>query len=280
MLVSLVALYAQTEPARAYIGWPPLYHQVGAADCVVVGKVMAIEEKTVTVRNAPNSDRTTTYWVALVKITDPLWEPLGLTHVRVALMSSSVGVHPVLPVGQEACFMLHRHFEEPFFLVPSWPPNSMVPRGDDDQAFAKGVARLKRYGRLLTNPSAGLQSKDSDERLLTAALLLTRYRGGPVARGATTTQPIDAEQSRLILEALRTADWAKQGGELEGDSPVLLFWRLGLTDKDDWPPAPFKNQKGMYSQEAAKKWLEIHAATYRIQRFVLDDKKSSTTTSP
>src|SRR5262249_263148 len=153
---------------------------------------MAIEEKAVTARDYPGSTRTTTYWVALVKITDPLWEPLGLTHVRVALMPTGAGSHPVLPVGQEACFMLRRHFEGPFFVVPSWPPESLVSKGDDEQSSAKWVARLKRYAKLLDDPKASLQSKDADERLLTAALLLSRYRVVPPARGDNkATQPID-----------------------------------------------------------------------------------------
>ena len=52
--------------------------------------------------------------------------------------------------------------------------------------------------------------------------------------------------------------------------PQQVFFRLGLTEKDGWtPPKDYKQ-----FPEAASRWLKDHADTYRIQRFVAEEKKS------
>src|SRR5262249_54748058 len=76
-------------------------------------------------------------------------------------------------------------------------------------AFKVELAEAQRCARLLEAPEAGLTSKDADERLLTAGLLILKYR---TARdGAGAFEPADAKLSRLILLTLADADWNKQG---------------------------------------------------------------------
>jgi hypothetical protein len=48
-----------------------------------------------------------------------------------------------------------------------------------------------------------------------------------------------------------------------GAPPLVVFARLGLTEKDGWPPAD-----AMDAAEAARKWLKDHASSYRIRRLV------------
>ena len=65
------------------------------------------------------------------------------------------------------------------------------------------------------------------------------------------------------MQTLAEADWTRQPLGYER-SPLVLFLRLGLTDKDGWvQPENFADIPA-----AAKKWLAGHADSYRLQRFV------------
>ena len=121
--------------------------------------------------------------------------------------------------------------------------------------------------KLLAKPMDGLKSKDADERLLTAALLIARYRT-PKA-GQTRTESIDADESKLILQTLADADWTARAPKVGFQmNPQNLFFRLGVTPKDGWnQPKDFKKL-----QEEAKKWLKDNADKYRISRYVDDQK--------
>src|SRR5262249_24232054 len=105
------------------------------------------------------------------------------------------------------------------------------------------------------------------DRFLTAAVLLAKYRTrkGP----AEKAEPIDAEQSKLILKALASADWTppKDFTQL---SPLMVLGRLSLTEKDGWKPPPGQDPKAYAAY--AQRWLADHAATYRIERYVAGNK--------
>jgi hypothetical protein len=76
---------------------------------------------------------------------------------------------------------------------------------------------------------------------------------------------VPADLSKLILEALAGADWGAPNGPV---SPHASFVRLGLTDKDGWAqPDDIKE-----FAPAARKWLRAHADSYRIQRYVPEEK--------
>ena len=80
--------------------------------------------------------------------------------------------------------------------------------------------------------------------------------------GATKTEAVPAEESRLILRALADADWS--GRAFAPLSPQGVFLRLGLTEKDGWkPPADLRNFPA-----AAQKWLKENAGKYRVRRYV------------
>jgi hypothetical protein len=96
-----------------------------------------------------------------------------------------------------------------------------------------------------------------------AALLITQYR--TYQRGVHNkerkTEPIDAAQSKLILEALAGADWKKSVSDFQV-TPQRLFNQLGATPQDGWKPQAFNDAKDF--ETAAKTWLKEHAATFRI----------------
>ena len=135
--------------------------------------------------------------------------------------------------------------------------------------FDKSLDEIKRCAKLLADARGSLQSKSADDRFLTAAMLLARYR---TARpGETKTEPIDAEESKAILQALADADWdAKPGPAFGGfqTTPLIAFSRLDVTPTNGWTQP--KDAKAI--PETAKQWVKDNVEKYRIRRFVADKK--------
>src|SRR5262249_59165416 len=99
--------------------------------------------------------------------------------------------------------------------------------------FGKQVDFIRRAVKLLADPIATLTSKDAEERLITASLLIQRYSTLRRAKGGRTKRvPIPAEESKLILTALYEADWNKSRTEPYG--PMGTFHRLRLSDADGY----------------------------------------------
>jgi hypothetical protein len=259
VLVLSAAVRADVAPP------PPLAERVARSPCVVVGKVVRVEDRTVEARS-PYGDNRMTYQVAVVQITDAVSGAGGLTHVRVgcnAVPNPRRTPHLPLKVGQEGLFYLTPHADETFFVMPNYFD---MTQKLDKEGFEREVAEAKRLARLLADPDAGLTSKDAAERYQTARMLILRYRGQPWFTGGKPPkeEPIDARQSKLILKALAEADWNRP----EGDEalPLSVFVRLGLTEADGWKTPPDLAQ----GNAAAQKWLKANAETYRIRRLVAE----------
>src|SRR5439155_17851245 len=117
------------------------------------------------------------------------------------------GARPVqLQVGQEGLFILKNQAAEKVYTiggVVGYYINS-----DKNPDFDKEVQAAKAAAKVLANPQASLKAKDADERLLAAAILIDKHR---TYRGPNSKQePIDAEESKQILQALADADWKTQ----------------------------------------------------------------------
>jgi hypothetical protein len=261
-LAALVGVVTLSSVGFARIMAPaPIHQRVALADCVVVGKVTAVEEKTV----AGKKLDTTEYHVAVVKIDEALYSAKDLTHIKVGFlpqMGRARFPHLKLEVGQEACFFLQPHPELDLRITPMY--FQVVDRKTNPE-FKKEVELARRCGKLLADPIAALKAKEAEDRFLTAAMLVERYRTPrPVGGEESKQEPIDAEASRLILQVLAEADWTKTRAEFRGLSPQMVFLRLGLTPEDGWtPPGDVR-----MLPEAAKKWLKDNAATYRIKSYV------------
>jgi hypothetical protein len=260
-----VALRAQagTLPADAL----PLPNRVATADVVVVGKVTAIEDKTALVAPFPGAKNKTEYKVAVISVSDALLAPKGTKTIRLGFVPIPAGVFVSPPpfqasVGQEGCFFLSKHADADLF-VPSGQLNFIDKKSD---TFEKDLALIKRCTKILSDPNAALKGKDADDRFLAAGMLVAQYRTrkSPNAR----TEPIDAEQSKLILHTLAAADWTPST-DYTRLSPLLVLYRLPLTAKDGWAP-PGTDAKAIAAY--APQWLNEHAGTYRIERFVADKK--------
>jgi hypothetical protein len=290
--LSCLALLAVVLPAAAMmIAPPPVPQRVATADVVVVGKVTAFGDKTVSALPIPGAREKVEYQVAVVRIDDALVGAKDQKEIRVGFRLPPPAVAPPPPppgggpvrigpirkwrepslvLGQEAMLFLVKHPEADFYVMPAY--FSVIDKKGPN--FANDLAEVQKAARLLADPKAGLESKNADERLLTAGLLISRYRTqrpGP----APKTEPIDAAQSKLILQVLADADWKaapRPGLMNQLTSPQALFFRLGLQARDGWtPPRDFKELP-----EAAKKWLKDNADTYRIERFVAAEKTEKT----
>jgi hypothetical protein len=278
---SCLALALVAAPAWSMaIRQATLPERVAMANVIVVGKVVEIEKKNVQAKAFSGAQEKTEYRVAVVEIKDAILGAKGLTHVRVAFLPEpkEPAVRPGGPVllrkraplvqltkDTEACFFLTPHFEESFHVIPNLTP----PIESKAENFKKDLAEARRIAKLLENPKAGLKSKNAADRELTAGLLLVRYR--TPLQGETKQEPIDAEESKQILETLAGADF----GEVVAPTRFTAeqaFFRLGLTDKDGWKPAQFKDFQIEFPP-VAKKWLKENAEKYRIQRFVAEKKE-------
>jgi hypothetical protein len=281
------ALTAQAVAIRPNFA-VPIYQRVGNADAIVVGKVTAIAEKSVTAKTVPNANFAVEYKVATVKISEALTGVKGLTQINVAfqvvnnnrpngpargpIRPRPIFNPPSLTVGQEALMFLNKHFEEDFYVFAGNANQGPVNK-QNNATFDKDVKEAKRCLKLLHKPAAGLKAKDAGERLLTAYLLIDHYR--PYVKPGLTyppkTKAIDADQSKLILKAIAEADWTKMDNQLKV-FPSALFYRLQLTDKDGWTPPKFVQGQN-YNQllaDAFKEWLKDKGKDYRIQRYVIE----------
>src|SRR5262249_21170941 len=222
----------------------------------------------------PGVTKKVSYRVAVVSVQSPLLGADKLDSVRVAFAppaadgaKSSRGTSRFalvrLAAGDEGCFFLRKHPNEPFYVASA--AYDFLDKKTKD--FDNGVAQIKHCVRLLADANAGLQAKQADDRFLTAALLIYRYRTPRyVYRGKPKTEAIEAEQSKRILSALAAADWSVKETPAPG-SPLNLFLRLGLTKTDGWEtPAALADVV-----PAARKWLHDHADDYRIHRYVPPD---------
>ncbi|MGE3803737.1 MAG: hypothetical protein AB7K24_03575 [Gemmataceae bacterium] len=239
---------------RAYI--PPAPERLASATCAVIGKITEIEKNSVMAAAAPGSQDKLEYQIAVIKIGETLGGDLqGLTHVRLGI-PANYGIN--LGVDVEGCFFLTPHHDQAFYVLQG-PAYSAYVTQQTDPA---GLEVVRRCSKLLKDPLASLKSKDADERFLTAAMLMVRYRLGGIPPQGFCSEPIAAEESKLILEALRDADWNRNATDRM--HPQQAFSRLQLKDKDGWQqPADFSKYPA-----AAKDWLTKNAGSYRIERFV------------
>ena len=272
----LFAAALAARPVRAALILPPsIAQRVATADAVVVGKVTGIDEKTITAERFPGQKAE--FRIATVKIEDGILGTRGLTHLKVGFVppvaprpgelrpGGGIGPYRNLAVklekGQEVCLFLKAHPREAFYVAPAFYDaiDKKAPGFDND------VAEARRFAKLLADPAAGLKSRSAQERFETAALLVYRYRA--VKHGARQ-EPIDAAQSRLILEALADADWNVRPGVRPGGQPRQtltpqgVFFALGLQATDGWMPPP-----GQPFADVARTWLKTNAGIYRIRRY-------------
>jgi hypothetical protein len=283
--LSCLALLLVSRPAAAFrvmVGPPSVAQRVATSDVVIVGQVTGIEDKTVKAPSFPGDMTMTEYKVATIKISEALVGAKGLSHIKVGF----VPIAPVRPLrpggpfpplfnqeitlvkGQQVCLFLRPHHKESFNVAISSLGASIDKKAP---TFAKDLVEARRVAKLLAKPMASLKSRSATVRLETAALLLQRYR---MFQQGAKLEPVDAEESKLILLAIANANWnVRPGpariGQPQPVTPQGLFGQLGIQAQDGWmPPRDFR-----LFPAAARKWLKDNAGTFRIQRYVQATEK-------
>ena len=254
--------------------------KVVAADCIVIGKIVAMEDKAVEVELTPGAPKVS-YKVASIKIDDSIAGAKGLTHVRVGFVPpppappTGPGGPPIrirrpglnlnLEVGQEGVFFLSKFAQSDFMVIP--PRCQFIDKKSAD--YDKQVALVRKAVKVIGEPVKALKAEKQGDRFEAAAIMLQKYNSYPANRtGKVVREPINAEESKLILTALRDADWSKTDDAMM--NPLALFQRLGLQPKDgfQYPRVQPGQDFNKVMQEAAKKWLKENADKYRIQQWV------------
>jgi hypothetical protein len=252
------------------------------ADCVVLGRVLSLEPEPALAAAAPDDVYQSVFRIALIKVSERISGAEGVQELRVGFrpVNQSRHRHLELAVGDEGCFFLKRHPEQAFFMIQfgsgvnrSATPEPLFLR-PDGLGYAKEIELVRRCGQLLQNPREGLTAGSAESRLLAAALLVKRYRGDRnplrwLAQGGLVTEPIDAEESRLILSALSEANLTASHSDSDV-SPLGVFGQLGLGSADGWQDA----QNRSTIPEQASAWLKTHLDTYRIKRVWPIDRKT------
>jgi hypothetical protein len=237
------------------------------ADCVIVGQVTSVPEDPVHAPALPKiaGAPKVAHHMAVVRIESVVIGAKDLRELRVGFIAPppSPRRRPGFQwsVGQEGCFFLRKHPDEPFWVLQA--DYDMLDKGRDKD-FERRLALVRRCGKLLEDVEAGLRAPDAGDRLLTAGMLILRYRTPLyVYRGEPKTAPIDAGQSRRILSVLAEGEWTEK--DLRDPMGRLrLFFRLGLTNRDGWKPARSDKE----AAETAQAWLRANASTYCIRRYV------------
>lgn len=280
LVLIVITISASASRSRGIVplAEPSLPQRVALADLVVIGKVTALEPDLVDASPLLKIPRVgkIPYRIAVVSVQTPIFGSKTPTQLRVGYVvlpstpkESQVKYRRLarlkLDVGQEGCFFLTKHPDESFYVAQAAYEFLDQSKTKD---YAKKLVEIKKCAELLRDPEAGLQAKAQADRLLTAAMLIFRYRTARfVYTGKPTTAPIDASQSHRILAALTEAEWKEDEALLEL-SPFSLFMRLDLTPEDGWTPPP-----SLPAQiSAARKWLHDNGSRYRIQKYVPEDK--------
>jgi hypothetical protein len=265
-LAALTALvFASPAPAWRVLMVPYAF-RVATDDAIVVGKVTEVADKAEKAELYKGDDREMKF--ATIKVQSAVLGKIGTT-MKVGFLApprSRPGRPPArqfttvsLSKGQEACLFLTNH--------PTRKGVYYVASGRDllgkeySPDWKKMLPEIKKYAGLLATPMKALQSKDADERLLAAALLIERYKTPTDSR---KTEPAPAREVKLLLNVLAEADWNRGYVRNYKMSPRGLFVTLGATAKDGWV-APKE-----YSEfvPAAKKWLKENAGKFKMTRYV------------
>lgn len=261
---------------------PPNPQRVLNADAIVVGKVTALEGKTVKAESPLGNTQQVEYQIAVVKVAEALAGGNGLTHVKVGFVVPQAAppvapppaikdrvpirlprldnrLQPVtLGKGQEVCLFLKAHPKEAFYTVKS--SVDVIDRAAPD--YAAQVREVRLLAKAARDPMAALKSKDAAERFHAAALQLYRHR--TATSSPLREELVPAEESKLILLGIAEGDWTPQAGRANPLHPQTLFYLLRPTVRDGWVQPP----QAQDIPDAAKQWLKARADSYRLKRYV------------
>jgi hypothetical protein len=289
-----VLVLVSPAPALRIAFFPPAQRAIHA-EVIVIGKVIGIEKEPVDLAPAPGAPEKVSHKIALVKVQENLSGAENITHLKIAFVPPAappppsdvdVPVRPVRPVrppirpglqlpelreGDEFLFFLVKHPGGPYYMMPGmYPP--IAAKGAN-----KEIEQVKKITAILANPMAGLKSGKPEVRAQAAVVLVMKFRSRPYFAQQVDQVPIDAEMSRLILQALAEADWREQANVVFDVANAVAELELG--PRDGWkhgsvafaPPSadePSQNSLRRALHKSFVEWLKGPGKEYRIKKFV------------
>jgi hypothetical protein len=240
-------------------------HKIAVADCVVIGKIVAMAEKPVAGQLWRYSE--TPQWeftVVEVEVTGVLAGPADVKLARFGFMAARLeggSYDPKPAVGQRGCFFGVKIGKNDFYVIPT---GGYIE--EHGKPYERDVASARRAGRLLANLRESLQAKDQADRVTAAHLLLLRNVFTPFRHGETgKAEPIDAELSKLALLALAEGDWEQHSAEVQ-ESLATFQW--GTMHGGPAPKGFPEDRKSATWTDDAKTWLRDNSEKFRLYRIV------------
>lgn len=299
------AIQVQADRAIGGPGAPAVFqpNRLSQADAILVGRVVAIEPMDVEATPAPGQGKVK-YRVAVIQVTENIFglkkdtqtvrvgfiaqgnvAPGGIgvggggVQILPAVQPGQIEIQPFpgrrpfpgnfqiqLAVGQDGMFTLNKHHKENFYLSPAG--NNYLPRQNNPN-FDNEVKNAKQLAKVMANPAASLKAEDKQDRYAAAALLINKYRQPNNPTGQPMKlEPIDADESKLILKALGEGDWTPGRFNARIPNPYELFNQLGINQKDGYNPVNIRTQQDIAT--AMQKWLDENNGKYRISKLVVD----------
>jgi hypothetical protein len=281
LIAITVSLTGGTGVSQAFIANPPtawaLYQRVAWSDLIVNGKVAEVERKPARYTTSPTTPVEWYTRTTRIEVSEVLLGPSKIESVRLAVnpmwldppksWSDTRNEPPkglprvrALAKGREGIFYLSRHHSGEVYVEAMNP----IFTDKDDPAYATELVQCRRLVRLLAEPKKSLQARDPADRLDTAGMLVWRYR---VQRyDNQKTEPIDAEESKLILDVLAEVEWNWYPRDPQAVAANRVFeWLAPLEGMK--APAERENFEANFTR-AAKEWLRANRERHRIQRYL------------
>lgn len=285
LLLALAAAIALASPALALrIAMPNLStsQKVTQADVVVVGKV-SLEKDTVDAAPYEGAPQKVPNRVAVINIETALSGAKNLTAVKVLFADGDGdagnggrikplpvprGMQPIkLTDGQEGVFFLTKHATAAGFYQIQM---GMAPLTATDANYKDELAKVKATATTVSNPVAALKVDSAEDRLSAVATLAMVYRSYPRA-GANQGMdevPLPTEESKLILKALKDADWTKGDPQ---QMPANVAAAFGLVPGQYGMPVilPKAGEDANAAVRTAfDKWYAKYGESFELTRFV------------
>jgi hypothetical protein len=265
------------KPRRLGGGEMPLPTRVALADLIVIGKIDAIEDKTVEVLPSPGSKDKAAYRTGVVKAQEVLRGDKDAKEFRIGFATKVVsGIGPGewlrYKPGHEGVFFLKRHHTGDFFVNFSLS-NGLCrgePKGGGFETpgkYEELERAVRKMVKMLEDPVTTLQGKDDADRYIGLTMLIEHYRSRGVKDPRWEEKPVDPKVSKLLLKVLAEADWSWNSDRLMDyypPHPSHLFQQLGVTKKDEYDP-PTDDERKTFA--ATQRWLLTNQETYSVKRF-------------
>jgi hypothetical protein len=258
-------------------GEMPLPTRVALADLIVIGRIDAVDDKTVEVLPSPGSKDKAAYRTCVLKAEVVLRGDKSAKEFRIGFVTKAVpGIGPGewlrYESGHEGVFFLKRHHTGDFFINFSLSNGLSrgVPKGGGFETpgkYEELVRAVRKMVKMLEDPVTTLQGKNDADRYIGLTMLIEQYRSQSVKDPRWQEKPVDPKVNKLLLKVLAEADWSWNSDRLVDyypPHPSHLFQQLGVTKKDEYDP-PTDDERKTFA--ATQRWLLTHQESYSVKRF-------------